>query len=205
MLAIIQARTSSKRFKNKILFPINGIPLIKHVVNQVKKSKKITRIIVATSKDKTDDKFTKYLKQERILYFRGELNNVALRLYTLANKKKAKYFVRINGDSPIIDHKIIDRAINISKKLKKNFDIVTNVYPRTFSKGQSVEIIKTNILKKNLENFSDSEKEHVTKYFYKNSRKFCIKNFTSKDKKKIMKMSVDTKKDLKNILNILKK
>lgn len=88
MLAIIQARTSSKRFKNKILFPINDIPLIKHVVNQVKKSKKITRIIVATSKDKTDDKFTKYLKQERILYFRGELNNVALRLYTLANKKK---------------------------------------------------------------------------------------------------------------------
>ena len=205
MLAIIQARTSSKRFKNKILFPIHGIPLIKHVVNQVKKSKKITRIIVATSKDKTDDKFTKYLKQERILYFRGELNNVALRIYTLANKKKAKYFVRINGDSPIIDHKIIDRAINISKKLKKNFDIVTNVYPRTFSKGQSVEIIKTNILKKNITNFSDSEKEHVTKYFYKNSRKFCIKNFTSKDKKKIMKMSVDTKKDLKNILNILKK
>ena len=205
MLAIIQARTSSKRFKNKILFPINDIPLIKHVVNQVKKSKKITRIIVATSKDKTDDKFTKYLKQERILYFRGELNNVALRLYTLANKKKAKYFVRINGDSPVIDHKIIDRAINISKKLKRNFDIVTNVYPRTFSKGQSVEIIKTNILKKNLANFSDAEKEHVTKYFYKNSRKFCIKNFTSKGKKKIMKMSVDTKKDLKNILNILKK
>ena len=88
MLAIIQARTSSKRFNNKVLFPINGIPLIKHVVNQAKKSKKITRIIIATSKDKTDDKFTKYLKQERILYFRGELNNVALRLYKLANKKK---------------------------------------------------------------------------------------------------------------------
>ena len=202
MLAIIQARTSSKRFKNKILFPINGIPLIKHVVNQAKKSKKI---IIATSKDKTDDKFTKYLKQERILYFRGELNNVALRLYKLANKKKAKYFVRINGDSPFIDHKIIDRAITISKNSKKNFDIVTNVYPRTFSKGQSVEIIKTNILKKNLANFSDTEKEHVTKYFYKNSRKFCIENFTFKGKKKIMKMSVDTKKDLKNILKILKK
>ena len=205
MLAIIQARTSSKRFNNKVLFPINGIPLIKHVVNQAKKSKKITTIIVATSKDKTDDKFTKYLKKESILCFRGELNNVALRLYKLANKKKAKYFVRINGDSPLIDHKIIDRAITISKKMKKKFDIITNVYPRTFSKGQSVEIIKTNILKKNITNFSDSEKEHVTKYFYKNSRKFRIKNFTFKGKKKIMKMSVDTKKDLKNILQILKK
>ena len=166
MLAIIQARTSSKRFKNKILFPINGIPLIKHVVNQAKKSKKITRIIIATSKDKTDDKFTKYLKQERILYFRGELNNVALRLYKLANKKKAKYFVRINGDSPFIDHKIIDRAITISKNSKKNFDIVTNVYPRTFSKGQSVEIIKTNILKKNLANFSDFDSPIIDRKYF---------------------------------------
>ena len=64
-----------------------------------------------------------------------------MRLYETANMNKAKYFVRINGDSPLIDPKLIDKAIKISKK-KKGYDIITNVFPRTFPKGQSVEVIK---------------------------------------------------------------
>ena len=122
-----------------------------------------------------------------------------MRLYKTAIKHKAKFFVRISGDSPLIDPKLIDKAIKISKK-NKNYDIVTNVFPRTFSKGQSVEVIKTSILKKYSRNFSKLDKEHVTKYFYKNFNKFLIKNFTFSDKNKTMKLSIDTKKDLKNIL-----
>ena len=45
------------------------------------------------------------------------------------------------GDSPLIDYKLINKAIKISKKYNK-YDIITNVYPRTFPQGQSVEIIK---------------------------------------------------------------
>ena len=83
---------------------------------------------------------------------------------------------------------------------QKEYDIITNTFPRTCPKGQSVELIKASILKKYSKHFSRSDKEHVTKYFYDNSRKFKIKNFTFNGKKKIMKLSIDTKKDLKNIL-----
>ncbi len=69
MLAIIQARTSSKRFNNKILFPIYGTPLIGHVVEKLRKSKKIKQIIVATSNHKTDNKLVKYLKKKKIKFF----------------------------------------------------------------------------------------------------------------------------------------
>ena len=62
MLAIIQARTNSKRFRNKILYKINGKPLIWYVINSVKKAKKITKVIVSTSNTKNDDKLIKYLK-----------------------------------------------------------------------------------------------------------------------------------------------
>ena len=48
--------------------------------------------------------------------FRGDLNNVAKRLCKAAELNKAKYFLRINGDSPLINYKIIDRAIQIFKK-----------------------------------------------------------------------------------------
>ena len=206
MLAIIQARTSSRRFKNKVLYPIYGIPLIQHVVNKVKKSKKISNIVVATSSNKEDKKLIDYLKKNKINYFKGELNNVALRLYETAKLHKKNFFVRINGDSPIIDYKILNKAIKIFENSKNKYDLVTNVFPRTFPQGQSVEIIKTLIIKKNIKKFNKLDKEHVTKFFYDNSNKFHIKNFICMEKnRKKIKLSIDTRKDLKNILSRVSK
>ncbi len=199
MLCIIQARSNSKRFKNKVLHLIHGVPLIQHVINRIKRSRRIKKLIVSSSSKKYDDNLISYLKKKRINFFRGNLENVAMRLYKTAKTNKAKSFVRISGDSPLIDPKLIDKAIEISLR-EKDFDIITNVFPRTFPKGQSVEVIKTSILKKYSKNFSKLDKEHVTKYFYDNSNYFQIKNFKFNGKNKIMKLSIDTKKDLKDIL-----
>ena len=204
MLCVIQARSNSKRFKNKVLHLIYGLPLIAHVINRVIKSKEITKLVVSSSIKKSDDNLISYLKTNNIEVFRGDLNNVAKRLYKTAEKYNSKFFIRINGDSPLIDYKLINKAIKISKKYNK-YDIITNVYPRTFPQGQSVEIIKASILKKNLKNFSKLDKEHVTKYFYDNSNKFLIKNFLFNGKKNNFKQSIDTKQDLKDILRRLNK
>ena len=199
MLVVVQARSSSKRFKNKVLHLIYNIPIIQHVVNRIKKSKKMTKLVISSSLNKSDDDLIYYLKKNKVNFFRGDLNNVALRLYKTAKIYKVKSFVRISGDSPLIDPKLIDKAIMIANKEKK-YDIITNTFPRTFPKGQSVEVIKTSLIKKYLKNFSKLDKEHVTKYFYDNSNRFLIKNFTFNGKNKIMKLSIDTKRDLKNIL-----
>ena len=196
MIAIIQARTNSKRFKNKVLETINGKSMIFHVCDKVRKSKKVKKTIVATSLNKSDNNLVKHLKKMNIESFRGDLNNVAERLLKLAKIEKAKYFLRISGDSPLIDYKIIDRACNLLLKYKNKYDLVTNLFPRTFPKGQSVEIIKTSTLEKYINSFSKNEKEHVTKYFYKNAEKFKIKNFYFNGKKKDIDQSVDLKKDL---------
>ena len=198
MLAIIQARSSSKRFNKKVLFPIKGKPLIYYVISGVKRSTNITNLVVATSKNKSDNHLVNYLKKIKVKYFRGDLNNVAKRLLCTAEKYKKKYFLRINGDSPLIDYKIIDKAVGIFKKSKNKYNLITNVFPRTFPKGQSVEIINTKILEANLCKMDKADLEHVTTYFYKNSSNFSIKNFKRYKKKKI-KLAVDTKKDLANI------
>ena len=107
MLCIIQARSSSKRFKNKVLHLIYGIPLIQHVVDRVKMSNKVSTLIVSSSLEKSDDNLIFYLKKNKINFFRGDLKNVAFRLYETARANKAKFFVRINGDSPLIDPKLM--------------------------------------------------------------------------------------------------
>ena len=52
--------------------------------------------------------------------------------------------------------------------------------------------------------FSILDKEHVTKYFYKNYNNFIIKNFKSKKKKKELNQVVDYPKHLKLITKMLK-
>ena len=200
MIVIIQARSNSKRFNNKVLYKIYNRPIIWHVVSKIKKSKNVKKIIVATSKNKSDDRLVKYLAKNKINYYRGSLANVAKRLCEAAEKNKAKFFMRISADSPLIDPMIIDKAIKIFNSQKKKYDITTNVFPRSYPKGQSVEIIKTAKLRYFLSKFNNEQKEHATKYFYKNYKNFMIKNFRSFKNKSKIKLAIDTKNDLKLIL-----
>ena len=203
MLVLVQARSSSRRFPRKILHRIYGKTLIEHVILKINKSKNVSNIVVVTSNNKSDDNLVNLLKKNNINYFRGELKNVAKRLLHAAEKYKKKYFMRINADSPLIDFKLIDLSIKIF--LKKKYDLITNVFPRSFPPGQSVEIIKTSILKKNIKNMNKTELEHVTSFFYKKCKNFSIKNFSAKKKLAKMKLSIDTKKDLYLILKKIKK
>ena len=159
---------------------------------------------MATSNHKSDEKLVKYLKKIKVQFYRGSLQNVAKRILDLVLSKKKKFFLRISGDSPLIDYKLVDQAISIFNKNKK-YDLVTNIFPRSFPKGQSVEIIRTNILKKNIHKMGKLEKEHVTKYFYRYSKNFYIKNFRNKLKTRLIKLAVDNKKDLVKILKKIDK
>ncbi|MDC0939987.1 NTP transferase domain-containing protein [Candidatus Pelagibacter sp.] len=203
MIAIIQARTGSKRLKNKVLIDVNKKPLIWYVINQVKKAKNVKKIIIAIPKKNSNDRLYQFLKNNNNLVFRGNEKNVADRMVSAAKEYNAKYFVRISGDSPLINPKLIDKLIKEKKKYL-NYDIITNVFPRSFASGQSVEIIRTKILEKNIRYMKTTEKEHVTIFFYKNYKNYKIKNVFNISKKKQIKNSVDTKYDLKKLRHLIK-
>lgn len=194
---------SSKRFPGKTMKSLVKKTLLQRVLNRIEFSKKIDKIIVATSTSKKDDQIEKFCIKNNYTIYRSNLNNVVKRFEGTINKFNIKDFIRISADSPLLDPKIIDHAINIYKKRK--VDIVTNVFPRTFPKGQSVEIINSNIFLKFSKKITNKEyKEHITKYFYQNHKKFKIVNFTSKTKIKDINLSIDTKKDFQNIEKIIK-
>ena len=207
VLCIIQARYSSKRLPGKVLKKIYGTELLKRVYNQVKKSKKIKKIIIATSNSNNDKKIVFFCKKNNFDFFCGPLNNVFKRFYLIIKKESCKSFVRVSADSPFIDPKIIDKAINLSNY--KKYDIVTNVFPRTFPKGFSVEVIKSKILKKFLYKIKNrDDQEHLTKYFYKNYNKFKIYNIFNKSNLAEINLSIDTDNDLiiaKKIIKVCKK
>ena len=202
MLVVVQARSDSNRFPEKIFKKINNISIIELILKRLSISKKIKKIIVATSNNSTDDKLTKYLLKKKINIFRGKLDDVVDRLYKASRGKK--YFIRINGDSPLIDPKLVDKMIDIFKKEKFLVDILTNTNPRTFPKGQSIEIVRRKILKDNHPFMSSFDKELVTSFFYKNQKKFKIKNIKNKNKIYKIKFAVDTKQDLNKLIRFSK-
>ena len=79
------------------------------------------------------------------------------------------------------------------KICKGYYDIVTNKFPRSYPKGQTVEIIRVSTLNKiNEKNLTSDQIEHFTKYFYDNSKKFRIHNLNYQIKKNIS-MALDNK------------
>ena len=178
MLAVIQARFSSKRLPGKVLMKLDNQTILEHAIRRVKKSDKISSVIVATSNDISDDPVANLAKNSKVEVNRGDLYDLVNRLLGAAQSQGSKYFLRISADSPFIDSDIIDQAVSICSI--SNPDLVTNIFPRTFPKGQSVEIIKTEALERVSQLAGTSEQvEHVTPYFYENYQEFQIVNFTS--------------------------
>ena len=170
------ARLSSARLPRKALLEINGKPIIEYVIESINKCENGSDIILLTSINKEDDELCEWADSKNVDIFRGPLNEVANRALEAAIKYGYDSFVRISGDSPLINHQFVDYGISLFNN--HNYDLVTNIHPRTFPKGQSVEIISTKTLRKILQKkISAEENEHVTKFFYNNHDKFDILNF----------------------------
>jgi len=195
---------SSGRLPDKMLMKIKGKPLLERVLERVRSANLVTKVIVATSINKEDDQIANFCNKKKIKCFRGDLKNVAQRFLDAISNEKADSFVRISGDSPLIPSELINGAIKFFQN--NDYDLVTNIHPRTFPKGFSVEVIKTEAFKKmNNEDLTKEQKEHVTKSFYENAKKFKIQNLNSSSDYSHLNFSVDTKSDLEKIRSIFEK
>ena len=55
IVTIIPARGGSKRLPRKAIYPVNGVPMIKKVLDETKKSKYVNRIVVSTEDNEIKD------------------------------------------------------------------------------------------------------------------------------------------------------
>ena len=204
-MIIIQSRLNSKRLPSKALKKIDNIELIKRVYLRIKNYKKFKKkIIVAIPSTKSNLKLKNFLKKNKIPFFEGSEKNVFLRFYKCLKKNNFKHVIRINGDSPLIDPKLIYKMIKISKKIKK-YDIITNTFPRSFPIGQSVEMIpQTTFEKLKKIKLNAKHKEHVTKYIYDHSDLFKIINMKNVEDQSSVRLVVDNDKDFKFIQNLIR-
>ena len=199
--AIIFSRFSSKRLPGKALIEISGRSLLGRVIDRTREIQGIDKIIVATSSEPEDDQIEDFVRKENIDVYRGSLNDVVSRTYETCLKYNLERFIRICGDRPFFSPYLITDLLKIS--LQEDFDIITTTFPRTYPPGLTCEIIKTELLTKNLDAIIEKEdKEHLTSFFYKNPEKFNIKNVSPKNQINLERINlcVDNDKDLERAI-----
>lgn len=185
---------NSSRLPGKVLKNISGKPLLGWIVSRAKKCEELTSIVVATSDQRFDDPIKVFCDENRVQCYRGSLDNVAARFRGVVTKYGFDHFIRISGDSPLIDPSLITEGIRIYAA--GQFDLVTNISERTFPKGQSIEVVNSETFLKRIHYAEDDgDAEHVTSKFYTNPEKYSIASFTSGTKYGSLQMSIDTIED----------
>jgi spore coat polysaccharide biosynthesis protein SpsF len=200
IIAIIQARLKSTRLPEKVLLEIApGKTILECMLERVKKSKLINKVIVATTNNPADEKLIDFLKKIKQDYFVGDENDVLDRYYQAAKTFGARQddiIVRLTSDCPLIDPVIIDKTVQFY--IDGNFDYAANgLEPYTYPDGMDTEVFSYAMLKKAWQEATkQAHREHVTFYFWKNPDIFKIGRLINPQKKQgAYRLTIDYPED----------
>ena len=205
IIAIIQARVGSTRLPGKVLLDLHGKPVLWHVIKRVSHSKKINKVIVATTTLKEDNPIEELCHKEGISFYRGSSDDVLNRYYNAAQNIHSKgehldFVVRITADCPFIDPEIIDTVIETM--VTNNYDYISNALQPTYPDGLDVEIFTFNaLIEANNNARLPSEREHVTPYIIKNNS-FRKYNFPNQKDLSHMRWTLDEPEDYQFIQKV---
>ena len=213
ILCIVQARMGSDRLKGKVMKVLHGYPMIYHTLMNLKKSRYIDEIVLATSTLEKDKPLADYVGNLGFEVFRGSESNVLERYKQVADKYNGDIIVRVTGDCPLINPIISDNVI--TKYLMYDYDYVRLDVPNTFQRGFDTEVFSKESLDKvyevvcSKENINKTEyecyREHVTYYIYNHKDEFSISVVEGEGrylKNKDINLSVDTIKDFERVKNV---
>jgi len=226
ILGVIPARLNSTRFPRKIIFPLNGKPIIEHVYERAIQSKLLSKVVVAIDSEKTK----KLINCSNIEMTSDTHQSGTDRVAEVSKNYKCDIVVNIQGDEPGIDPNLIDQLIKLFDDPKVEIASVasTDLNESDFSNDN---VVKVNLDNENnaisfVRNNIDSNQtyfRHIGIYAY---RKKTLNLFTSLNQSKNEKIhsleqlraldnniaikllisdfnhrSIDTKEDLKNYEN----
>jgi len=193
--AIVQARLGSSRLPGKVLAEVSGKPLLEYLLERLEHAENLDAIVVATSDDPSDDPLVSFCAARGTDCHRGPLDDVARRTLDAVNERRLAAFVRISADSPLLDPSLVDRAVALLGD--NEADLATNIFPRTFPHGQSVEVFDSDAFRRGAAAMVDAhDREHVTPYFYRHADEFQINSFTHEPDLSSLQLAVDTPDDL---------
>jgi len=199
---VVQARMSSSRLPGKILRLLAGKPVLAYLLEALCQCCRSDQICVATSIDPSDECLESFCETQGVSCFRDSLTDVAGRCVRAAQHHQWDAFIRVCADSPLLDYRLVRRAMEL--EATTHADIVTNVFPRTYPRGQSVEIVRTDVFRAAYSQMNTpAHYEHVTPYFYENAERYKIVSWRAPKDLSHLNFALDTPHDESRLAAII--
>jgi spore coat polysaccharide biosynthesis protein SpsF (cytidylyltransferase family) len=212
---IVQARTKSTRFPNKIFADINGRYTLQRVLDGVKNSRMAHKIILAVpeyDREEIKDRIEKGELNDHLMHrgfsvYCGEPDDVLKRYYDAAGINGIDLIVRITADCPFIQGSIIDVMLTEYLSGGYNGYMYNRLEKPMYPSGLDVEIFPWWMLVYAHQNATTpGDREHVTAFMRKLDHKYGFINdsFIGDDfiSMKYEDISFDTEKDYELIKKI---
>ena len=186
IFTIITVRTASKRLPKKCLKLINKKKVIEIII---KRAKKIGfPIILATTKDKSDQILCNIAIKNKISYFQGSKKNVLKRWNDCILNYNIDIALIVDADDLLFDYTVYKKAVN--KIIKNKYDYIRA--NKDSITGLFTYIFKSKVIKKI---FNDNKEKNIEtpEPFLKKKFKFHSLNL-KKDKK--IRFTLDYLEDL---------
>lgn len=196
ILAVLQARVSSSRLPEKVLKPILGRPMLALQIERLRRSRRIGRLVLATSSDPSDDALESLGRAEGVEVFRGSLDDVLDRFYRAALPHRPDHVVRLTGDSPLADAALIDAIID--DHLASGNDYTTNAVEPTWPDGLDAEVFRFRCLEEAWREAKlPSQREHVTPFINRQPQRYDVRHYKGEQDLSALRWTVDEPADFK--------
>jgi spore coat polysaccharide biosynthesis protein SpsF len=203
IVAIIQARMASSRLPGKVLADLGGQPVLAWVVRRAQRAKVVDQVVVATSVAAEDAVIAAFCAEQGYACMRGELHDVLDRFVQVAHEYDADIVVRLTGDCPLIDPKMLSDNLRTFLRTEPPLDFAANRLPgdRTIPIGLDAEYCTVAALETAWREAKEPhQREHVMPFFYEHPERFRILHIKHSPSYGHHRWTIDTPEDL----NLLK-
>lgn len=172
IVAVCQARMGSTRLPGKVLRDLGGRPTLDWVTQAALNAPGVDQVVVGTSVNPENDVIEEWCRNTRdVSCIRGSENDVLDRYRLIVEKTKADAIVRLTGDCPMLDSRVIGEVIALYKA--HNCAYASNIDPPTWPDGLDTEVISSQTLLVAAEEaVRPTDRDTVTRYIARNRAKF---------------------------------
>ena len=204
ILAIIQARMCSTVMPGKVMAPILGEPMIWRQLERIRRSRTLSKLVVATSAAPTDDALAGFLLSRGCSVHRGDALDVLGRFAACAEAWAPTRIVRLKGDCPLIDPQVIDAAVTLS--LGSGADYTSNCEVRTYPAGLEVEVLTPAALTTAAREATEAaDREQVTSFIRRFPQRFRQAHLTASCDRSHLSWSMDRTEDLAFVREVFRR
>jgi pseudaminic acid cytidylyltransferase len=173
-LAIIPARSGSKRIPNKNIKDFNGKPIISYPINAAKKSKLFKEIIVSTDSSKIKkivNKFNAkvyYLRSKKLSNDQAIIKDVLFDIVKFLKRKmlSTKYFCLLYATSPLINYHDLKTSLRILDKSSSAVDSIMAVKKFSYPIQRALGINKQKHLYMKNKKYKYARSQNLEKFYH---------------------------------------